>query len=92
MLRVSNGRITLDITKGVFDSYYVSRGFYAVDAMMDEQDDRGALKQLPSCLEIPLDEMTLEQLKNYAQLVGLEYKGVRTKKVLYAQIVHYLRG
>ncbi len=92
MLRVSNGRITLDVTQGAFDSYYVSRGFYAVDAMMDEREDKGALKQLPSYLEIPLDEMTLEQLKDYAQLLGLEYEGARTKKALYAQIDQYLRG
>lgn len=121
MLRITNGSVTLTVTKGAFNNYYKHCGFqienraegaeleevvttqpnYTAEYLGDspqvkneedsddyEEDEDDEEIELS---EIPLSEMSFEQLNEYADQLGLEHEGIRSKKELRAMIRSYLK-
>lgn len=120
MLRITNGSVTLTVTKGAFNNYYKHCGFqienraegaelervvttqpnytagYLGDSSQvenekksdDYEEDEDEEIELS---EIPLSEMSFEQLNEYADQLGLEHEGIRSKKELRAMIRSYLK-
>ena len=127
MLQVTNGVVTLTVTKGAFKSFYEHNGFHAVDgedgyeeagevlthptpetchlghssqqelrqdtdAMEDEDgDDEDDTEYDVDLSEIPLGEMSFDQLNEYADQLELDHDGIRSKKELRALIRKYLK-
>ena len=111
MLQVTNGVVTLTVTKGAFKSFYEHNGFHTVDgedghgeagvgsyhpgpedaedeADGDEEDDTEDDVDLS---EIPLGEMSFDQLNDYADQLELDHDGIRSKKELRALIREHLK-
>lgn len=118
MLRITNGSVTLTVTKGAFNNYYKHCGFqienraegaelegvvttqpnytaeYLGDSPQvktDEDSDDYEDDEEIELSEIPLSEMSFEQLNEYADQLGLEHEGIRSKKELRATIRNYLK-
>lgn len=127
MLQVTNGVVTLTVTKGAFKSFYEHNGFHAVDgedgheeagevlthptletghldhssqqelrqdtdAMEDEDgDDEDDTEYDVDLSEIPLGEMSFDQLNEYADQLELDHDGIRSKKELRALIRKHLK-
>lgn len=120
MLRITNGSITLTVTKGAFNNYYKHCGFqienraegaepeevvttrpnytagYLGDSSQvkngeDSDDYKEDEDEEIELSEIPLSEMSFEQLNEYADQLGLEHEGIRSKKELRAMIRSYLK-
>lgn len=128
MLQVTNGVVTLTVTKGAFKSFYEHNGFHAVDgedgheeagkvlthptpetghpghssqqelrqdtdAPEDEDgDDDDDTEDDVDLSEIPLGEMSFDQLNEYADQLELDHDGIRSKKELRALIRQHLKG
>ena len=118
MLRITNGSVTLTVTKGAFNNYYKHCGFqienhaegaelervvttqpnYTAEYLGDssqvenekKSDDYEEDEEI-ELSEIPLSEMSFEQLNEYADQLGLEHEGIRSKKELRAMIRSYLK-
>ena len=127
MLQVTNGVVTLTVTKGAFKSFYEHNGFHAVDgengheeagkvdthpapetghpchssqqelrqdtdAPEDEDgDDDDDTEDDVDLSEIPLGEMSFDQLNEYADQLELDHDGIRSKKELRALIREHLK-
>lgn len=127
MLQVTNGVVTLTVTKGAFKSFYEHNGFHTVDgddgheeagkvdthptpetghldhpsqqglrqdidASEDEDgDDEDDTEDDVDLSEIPLGEMSFDQLNEYADQLELDHDGIRSKKELRALIREYLK-
>lgn len=127
MLQITNGFVTLTVTKGAFKSFYESSGFRAVDgeygheeagevdthptsetghfghssqqelrqdtdAPEDEDgDDEDDTEDYVDLSEIPLGEMSFDQLNEYADQLELDHDGIRSKKELRAIIREHLK-
>ena len=127
MLQVTNGVVTLTVTKGAFKSFYEHNGFHAVDgedgheeagkvdthpaletghpgnssqqelrqdtdAPEDEDgDDEDDTEDYVDLSEIPLGEMSFDQLNEYADQLELDHDGIRSKKELRALIREHLK-
>ena len=122
MLQVTNGVVTLTVTKGAFKSFYEHNGFHTVDGE-DGHEDAGVVVTHPipeighsghssqqemvkdtedeedgddteddvDLSEIPLGEMSFDQLNDYADQLELDHEGIRSKKELRALIREYLK-
>lgn len=120
MLRITNGSVTLTVTKGAFNNYYKHCGFqienraegaelervvttqpnYTAEYLGDSSQVENEKKsddyeededEEIELSEIPLSEMSFEQLNEYADQLGLEHEGIRSKKELRAMIRSYLK-
>lgn len=118
MLHITNGPVTLTVTKGAFNNYYKHCGFqienraegaelervvttqpnYTVEYLGDSSQVENEKKsdgyeddEEIELSEIPLSEMSFEQLNEYADQLGLEHEGIRSKKELRAMIRSYLK-
>lgn len=129
MLQVTNGIVTLTVTKGAFNSFYKNKGFrtltdeegreesggvntyphpetglsedsahrefgeedeYADDTEDAEEED-GDEDYDVDLSEIPLGEMSFDQLSEYADQLELDHYGIRSKKELRALIRSHLK-
>lgn len=127
MLQVTNGVVTLTVTKGAFKSFYEHNGFHAVDGE-DGHEEAGEVLTHPApetghpghssqqelrqdtdapegedgddeddteddvdLSEIPLGEMSFDQLNEYADQLELDHDGIRSKKELRALIREHLK-
>lgn len=123
MLQVTNGVVTLTVTKGAFKSFYEHNGFHTVNGE-DGHGDAGVVATHPipeighlghsspqemvkdieyaedeedgdeddvDLSEIPLGEMSFDQLNDYADQLELDHEGIRSKKELRALIREHLK-
>lgn len=127
MLQVTNGVVTLMVTKGAFGSFYKHKGFHIIDDE-DGHEDGGAGNYHPTSetmplndssqqemtedtedlgdekggdeydpeddvdlSEIPLSEMSFDQLNDYADQLGLDHESIRSKKELRMLIRKHLK-
>lgn len=127
MIQVTNGAVTLAVTKGAFKSFYEPNGFHAVDGE-DGHEEAGVVITHPipetghsghssqqelrqdtdgpededeeeeedteesvDLSEIPLGEMSFDQLNEYADQLELDHDGIRSKKELRAIIREHLK-
>lgn len=127
MLQVTNGVVTLTVTKGAFKSFYEHNGFHTVDGA-DGTEEAGVVTTHPTpgmvhpgdssqqkivedtedaedeadgdeddteddvdLSEIPLGEMSFDQLNDYADQLELDHEGIRSKKELRALIREHLK-
>lgn len=127
MLQVTNGTVTLMVTKGAFKSFYEPNGFHAVDGEDgheetgvvtthptpetghlghssqqelrkdtdgpedEDEDDEEDTEESVDLSEIPLGEMSFDQLNEYADQLELDHDGIRSKKELRALIREHLK-
>lgn len=127
MLQVTNGTVTLMVTKGAFKSFYEPNGFHAVDGEDgheevrvvithptpetghsghssqqelrqsvddtedDDEDEEEDTEESVDLSEIPLGEMSFDQLEEYADQLELDHDGIRSKKELRALIREHLK-
>lgn len=127
MLQVTNGVVTLTVTKGAFKSFYEHNGFHTVDgedghgeagvvtthpapetghtghssqqelrqdtdATEDEDgDEEEDTEESIDLSEIPLGEMSFDQLNDYADQLELDHDGIRSKRELRALIREHLK-
>lgn len=129
MLQVTNGSVTITVTKGAFKNFYERCGFHAVaaedgaegagvvdtqptpetpppgdsshqetaesgevheDADEDGEEDEEDADEV-DLSEIPLGEMSFDQLNDYADQLELDHDGIRSKKELRALIREHLK-
>ena len=133
MLTITNGRVTLKVTRGAFENSYRPYGFSVLDGVgaadgggqvntqptlttqhpgdssQDKmvESDEGA-EEVPDTdeteeevteeedkvdlSEIPLSELDFYQLQDYADQLGLDHAGMRSKKEIRALIRAHLKG
>lgn len=124
MLQVTNGVVTITVTKGAFKSFYENNGFHVVNGENghedvegvftysdyetghcedssqqkmwqntddSEDDEDGDDEDVIDLSEIPLGEMSFDQLNEYADQLELDHEGIRSKKELRAIIRGYLK-
>ena len=140
MLKVTNGVVTVTVTRGAFNSYFKHAGFHVVNGAnspesegvgkyhpapdspededenqtgedeesytkeyldeqgneSEEQDEESEEEETEEekavdYSEIPLSELGFDQLMDYADQLGIDRKGVRSKKELRAAIREYLK-
>ena len=127
MLQVTNGTVTLMVTKGAFKSFYEPNGFHAVDGEDgheeagevlthpthetgrpghssqqelwqdadapedDTEDNTEDIEDDVDLSEIPLGEMSFDQLNEYADQLELDHDGIRSKKELRALIREHMK-
>lgn len=116
MIRITNGRETLVVTRGAYKDIFKSQGFYetSIETTSADEDVRsvsyGSLSEVTSEIasedvsvqetdepeaeevpevksdvelsEIPLSEMTNDQLREYADQLGVSLKGITSKKAV----------
>lgn len=125
MLHITNGNVTLRVTRGAFNSFYKKHGFHTVDDEGAAEESEVVVTQPSSgkeCLEdsthrekgaaetdeddspedceeededlsqIPLGEMSFDQLCEYADQLDLDRDGIRSKKELRALIREHLNN
>ena len=124
MVKITNGKLTLTVTRGAYKELYQRHGFailteegadfdsgvvttHPTDEKPEEEDfsqeetdegtftdevDPDAEYEEPDLSEIPLSEMGFGMLQDYAEQLGLDYGGIRSKKELRALIRNYLKG
>ena len=107
MLQVTNGKVTLTVTKGAFNAFYVHKGFQAVNGESGQKKAPGVLipetvskqfsehstqlrlpeeRKKKTLAETPLSALNFEQLKSYADILGISHDRIRSKKELRALI------
>lgn len=128
MLQVTNGVVTLTVTKGAFKSFYEHNGFHTVDGEYGHEydgvvithpapetghpghssqqemrqdtedaedeadgDEEDYTEDDVDLSEIPLGEMSFDQLNDYADQLELDHDGIRSKKELRALIREHLK-
>lgn len=121
MLHITNGNVTLRVTRGAFNSFYKKHGFLVVggenaaedsgvvttqhtsgeehleDSTQQEEDlpDEDSSEdedETEDLSEIPLGEMSFDQLCEYADQLDLDRDGIRSKKELRALIREHLNN
>lgn len=118
MLRITNGSVTLTVTKGAFINYYKHCGFQ-IENHSDGAELEGVVTTQPNYTaeylgdspqvknggdsddyeedgeielsEIPLSEMSFDQLNDYADKLGLDHESIRSKKELRMLIRKHLK-
>lgn len=104
MLQITNGVVTLRVTRGAFNNFYSRHGFSSVEDesaakgsgvgnfyplpenqpledSLQEKTDFDDLEEDEDLTEIPLEEMTGTQLRQYASDLGLEFEGLRKREL-----------
>lgn len=82
---ITDGQKTLSVTKGAYRSFFKELGFKPVTPMPVEQpedmepDEETMLDEL---YEKPLSEMDFSELKLYAESLGLNANGLKSKREL----------
>lgn len=117
---VTNGTVTLKVSKGAFNMIYKNRGFHPVEtegasnwsdmvgmqehheiphledpsqqeAEEEEEYPEEDEEEEVDLSEIPLGEMSFDQLREYADQLELNYEGLRSKKELRVLIRDHLK-
>lgn len=128
MLRVTNGAVTVTVTKGAFESYFKHAGFTVLngvnspesegvgkyhpipdspkdedenqteedeedytDEFRNEEESEESEESAIDYSEIPLSELGFDELSDYADQLGIDHRGVRSKRELRTAIREYLR-
>jgi hypothetical protein len=89
MIIISNGRLELSVTPSAYKLIYEPAGWSISQAETDEDvredfegeitqgDDEDASESDSELSEIPLNEMTSEQIRKYAKQLGVDLTGVK---------------
>lgn len=108
MVRITNGQVTLTVTRGAYNNSYRSQGFITVESALDvaapggydyspgvpaRDSEESSQVEIGECdeaersySEIPLSEMGFQDLCDYADELGIDREGIRSKKELRALI------
>lgn len=122
MIRVTNGVLTLRVSRAAFKSFFQGRGFHIVNSDKEHEDDYRVNTHTPletahshhfsqqrtkekdeddedeeteedvDLSEIPIGEMSFEQLNAYADQLKINHEGIRSKKELRALIRESLKN
>ena len=80
MIKITNGARTTMCTKGAFENWYKSMGWREVKPE-DKPIERGEENLEPKeRVEVPLSELSLEELKAYAEENNIDISQAKTKK------------
>lgn len=98
MLKITNGEQTLMVTKGAFKEMYSPAGWVVVDTTpsmplqeltraLEKGEDSNSHSDQESLSEDPSEENTLKsmsevELKQYASLLGIKTKSLKTREEL----------
>lgn len=89
MIKVVKGDQVRFITKGTYESMYRRSGWKLYNEV--EKDEKKFVEEV-SLSEIPMNEMTSEQLVEYALSLGIEVDDGITKKNLKRLIIDHLNS
>ena len=125
MIRITNGRITLDVSQSAFETMFKPAGFVLEGSSLspevtggsntpeyfrlphlgqqeDEEEDseepepeeseEDEEEQPVDYSEVPLSELGYEELCDYADQLGLDREGIRSKKELRGIIREHLKN
>lgn len=96
MIIITNGSITLTVPTASYQPFYAPTGFRPL-AHQKQREETGSVsadtfnggdvpaevaEDDPDLSEIPLGEMDFYQLSDYADQLGVDHKGVRSKREL----------
>lgn len=119
MIRITNGVMTLKVSRSAYEHHYKHCGFkeslvaedvavpegvtlptsdgetpsaqnFAEENASEEEPSEAGTEDEIDLSEIPLSEMDFSQLCAYAEQLGLDYDGIRSKKELRALIKNNL--
>lgn len=85
---ITDGRITLNVSKGAYNTIYAKVGFSPVPTtkapLEDMHKDKSteADKEITELEETPLEDMSFEQLKTYAKHLGINANGFKSRTQL----------
>lgn len=80
MIKITNGARTTLCTKGAFENWYKSMGWREVKPE-NKPIERGEENLEPKeRVEVPLSELSLEELKAYAEENNIDISQAKTKK------------
>ena len=80
MIKITNGARTTMCTKGAFENWYKSMGWREVKPE-NKPIERGEENLEPKGrVEVPLSELSLEELKAYAEENNIDISQAKTKK------------
>ena len=80
MIKITNGARTTMCTKGAFENWYKSMGWREVKPE-NKPIERGEENLEPKeRVEVPLSELSLEELKAYAEDNNIDISQAKTKK------------
>lgn len=80
MIKITNGARTTMCTKGAFENWYKSMGWREVKPE-NKPIERGEENLEPKeRVEVPLSELSLEELKAYAEENNIDISQAKTKK------------
>ena len=80
MIKITNGARTTLCTKGAFENWYKSMGWREVKSE-SKPIERGEENLEPKeRVEVPLSELSLEELKAYAEENNIDISQAKTKK------------
>ena len=92
MIKITNGRETLDVSRGAYKALYKSAGFACVHPEQEAHDGvYGADNAAIPLSERPLMDMSADELKAYATELGIDHEHTRTKKDMQALIREHLQ-
>lgn len=83
MVKITDGRMTIEVTTGAFNTIYSKQGFRRVNepAVAQVENDPPELtddeKFLVDIAEKPLSQWSKEQVKRYAALKGIDLSGTK---------------
>ena len=80
MIKITNGARTTLCTKGAFENWYKSMGWREVKSESKPIEEREENLEPKERVEVPLSEMSLEELKAYAEENNIDISQAKTKK------------
>lgn len=125
MIRITNGRITLEVSQSAFETMFKPAGFVLEGSFLSPEADGGSNtpddfrlphlgqqedeeedsedtepeeseeedeEQPVDYSEVPLSELGYEELCDYADQLGLDREGIRSKKELRGIIREHLKN
>lgn len=80
MIKITNGARTTMCTKGAFENWYKPMGWKEVKPKNKPIEKREENPEPKGGVEVPLSEMSLEELKAYAEEKNIDISQAKTKK------------
>ena len=80
MIKITNGARTTMCTKGAFENWYKSMGWREVKPENKPIERREENLEPKGRVEVPLSELSLEELKAYAEENNIDISQAKTKK------------
>ena len=83
MVKITDGRMTIEVTTGAFNAIYSKQGFRRVNepAVAQVENDPPELtddeKFLADIAEKPLSQWSKEEVRHFAELKGIGLEGVK---------------